>query len=366
MLWLLFLLGGGAALVAVASSSSNSTAAKPPGGLLLVGTPSNPFGNASSYVDPLNEGSSKLKDAGEQAKAKSEAEGGKDFEGYAELVGGQEGKDYAHDIYGLGTWLANHLYGDEYEKAQTPFQKARLAADVGVILQKGFPPAGIVAHADFGQRDVAQRIEDMFDAMNAVATENDATDIGNAAKYAATNGTNDVKQRIKQIFDLYSQPDASDFHTSGGGTIWTSTNAPTYLIDPKDPSRPGLLGMGLPLAPGDRPELEYIAAAAAGLYGAPLADAIATVYGAANTYASRRGLVHREDFLPGYPDSSRTPGVDHARAEWLAKYGQADSMVDAWRALKLRYDVAYAAKKKDEAASIAGALAGLKSAPVHL
>jgi hypothetical protein len=218
----------------------------------------------------------------------------------------------------------------------------------------------------FLRRDVAQRIEDMFAAMSAVSSENDAKEIGQAIIYATGKAPERVKSKIAEVWDQYAKPVAGDVHTTGGGTIWTSTNAPVYLIDPKDPSRPGLLGQGLPLAPGDRPELEYVAAAAAGLYGAPLDDAIATAYRAANTYASRRGLRHREDFLPGYPDSARTAGVDAARAAWLARNGQADSMVDAWRALKLQYDVTYQAEQKDKAAALAAALSGAKFPGLHL
>lgn len=356
-------IGGGAIAIAAASSSSSSSSSSGGKG---GGATGNPFGKAGDYVDPLNTASGQLKDAGEQAKAKSEAEGKKDFSKWAGIIGGSQGKSYADDIYSFGQWLSHLLYGDEYDKANSDDQKARLTADVGKILSMGFPPAGLVSYEDFGARDVADRIESEFDAMNQVSSEGDAGEIGRAAIYSAVNGGPDVQKTILDVFKRMSNPNADAF---GTGTMWTNGGAaPTYLVDGFDPVfvKGVKQKQGRAFRPGDRPEIDYAAAAAAGLYGATLDDALATAYAALNSYASRRGYTTRNDFFVGPAYKPRDPQVTDDISNFLNRYGKADSIVDAWRNLKLRYDYDYQQKKKDQAAAIGTAMTGSAAPALHL
>ncbi len=330
-LLLLWILGGaaavGAVVAAVTSSSSTSSSSSPTG----CGGPSgkvdaNPFGYD---VGALGTAIQAGRDAGEQARAKSEADGRAQYVGYAKTVGSVVGAggvagDNAGSWYDFGIKLAHFIYGDEYDKANTDEQKHRMNADIGQIVSMGFPPAGYVDFAEFGARDIADAIEQEFDAMKAVSPNGEAAEIGKAAIFAAGSSSSapEVKKTVQDVFAQLAKPTATSLET-----FWTSANAPTYLVDK------------VPMTIGSRPEIDYIAAAAAGFYCAPLDQTKAIAYGALNSYAKRRGLTRREDFLgPKY--SPRDPSVTDDKAAWLNKYGKADSIVDAWTALKLAYDVA--------------------------
>lgn len=347
---LLWILGGaaavGAVVAAVASSSSTSSSSSPTG----CGGPSGekvaPFGYD---VGALGTAIQAGRDAGEQARAKSEADGRAQFVGYAKTVGSVAGAggvagDYAAAWYDFGQKLAHFIYGDEYDRANTDEQKARMNADIGQIVSMGFPPAGYVDFAEFGARDIADAIEQEFDAMKAVSPNGEAAEIGKAAIFAAGSSSSapEVKKTVQDVFAQLAKPTATSIET-----FWTSANAPTYLVDK------------VPMKIGSRPEIDYVAAAAAGFYCAPIDQAKAIAYAALNSYAKRRGYTRREDFLgPKY--SPRDPSVGDDKAAWLNKYGKADSIVDAWIALKLAYDVAFQNKVKDDAAAIGSALTGVK------
>ena len=353
------------AAVASAASSSSSSSGSPTG----CGAPSsgNPFAG-TDYSGALGTAIQTGRDAGEQARAKSEADGRAQFVGYAKAVGSVAGAgalagDYAAAWYDFGIKLAHFIYGDEYDKANTDEQKARLNADIGKIVSMGFPPAGYVDFADFGARDIADRIEQEFDAMKAVSPHGEAAEIGKAAIFAAGSSSSapEVKKTITDIFANLAKPTAT-----GIATMWSGQTA-TYLIDGKDPvfEKGVKTKQGRPFQPGDRPEIDYVAAAAAGLYCAPLNQALAIAYTALNSYAQRRGFTNRNDFL-GAAYKPRDPQVTDDIANWLNKYGKADSIVDAWNALKLAYDVAFQAQQKDQAAAIGTALGGMKAPALHL
>lgn len=291
-----------------------------------------PFGDAGSYAAAIEDYSGQLKDAGEQAKAQSEAQGKKDFRKYAAALGAG---DYADAVYDFGVKLSNLIYGSEYDRANSDDQKKRLTSDVARIVGMGYPPAGLVSYADFGARDVADRIEQEFsvmDAVDAAKKEDVSKQIGDAAIYTAAKGASDpAGQKVLSIFKTFSNPVASSI-----GTMWFPAGAPTYLVDK------------VPMKPGDRPEIDYVAAAASGLYGAPLDDAQKTAYLALNTYASRRGLSSRNDFL-GYGPYSKGVAELSARyggsvddvSHWLNINAAGDAMADAWIALRQRYDCRY-------------------------
>ncbi len=293
---------------------------------------SSPFGDVGSYTADIENYSGELKDAGEQAKAQSEAQGKKDFRKYAAALGAG---DYADAVYDFGVKLSNLIYGSEYERANSDDQKARLTSDVAKIVGMGYPPAGLVSYADFGARDVADRIEEEFAVMNAIdsaSKQEISKQIGEAAIYTAAIRSSDAAKRVLSIFKTFSNPKASTI-----GTMWFPPNAPTYLVD------------RVPMKPGDRPEIDYVAAAASGLYGAPLEDALKTAYLALNTYASRRGLTNRGDFLgAGYPHSEGLAKIAAAHGQspddvsrWFSDNAGGDAMADAWRALQQRYDCRY-------------------------
>jgi|SRR5579859_273103 len=285
----------------------------------------------------------------DDAKAKT-ADARKKYTGWASSVAGFAGGpaaakvagDWAGTVFDAGRWIASTFGPDDLKDANTDDQKSRMRDRVTVMLKKGLPPHGFDAGEEMGARDVADVIDDDLSIVAAVSPHGEGDAIA-AAITNALKGQGDASAAVAKLFAALAI-----VRTDTRRTMWGGATA-TYLIDQAGKMRPGTDDWQV-----THPEVEIVAAAFAANRHIPLATAISAAYDALNTYASRRNLTNRNDFLgPAY--HPRDPQVTDDIARWYNKYGRADAIIDVWDTLSMRFP----AKASAAATSAAGYLAAL-------
>lgn len=307
-----------------------------PSHILSVAAPSSAFSDdsISNYLGSLQDViDASIASDESDAKAKTDAARRK-YVGWASSVAGFAGgpaaskmaSDWAGGVFDAGRWIATTFGADDLKDANTDDQKSRMRDRVSLMLRKGFPPHGFDAGEEMGARDVADVIEDDLAIVAAVSPHGEGDVIG-AAITNALKGMGE-KEATDAVAKLFAS--LAIVRTDTRRTMWGGASA-TYLVDQAGKMRPGTADWQI-----THPEAEIVAAAFAAARGVPLSVATAAAYDALNTYASRRNLTSRNDFLgPAY--HPRDPQVTDDVARWYNKYGRADAIVDVWNTLTAKF-----------------------------
>lgn len=319
---------------ALLARSGVSVSGAPAGHTLVVVAPESAFSDdaIANYIGSLQDViDASITTDEEDAKAKT-ADARKKYTGWARSVAGFAGGpvagkmagDWAGAVFDAGRWIASTFGSDDLKDANSGDQKSRMRDRVTLMLKKGLPPHGFDAGEEMGARDVADVIDDDLSIVAAVSPHGEGDTIA-AAITNALKGQGDASAAVAKLFATLAI-----VRTDTRRTMWGGASA-TYLIDKAGQMRPGTDDWQI-----THPEVEIAAAAFAANRHIPLATAIGAAYDALNTYASRRGLTNRNDFLgPAY--HPRDPQVTDDVARWYNKYGRADAIIDAWDTLSMRF-----------------------------